>query len=113
MIFFVYIHISFKLDYKIVKTSLNNIFDEIKYAFSFFVSLLAQTLYSTTKTLASGLFYGTYSIELGLYKPADQSIYIAKQSFFPLIDSLYPYMSKKKDIAIKKNIVMGNCNYFI
>lgn len=104
-IIFVYVHVNYKLKYKIINTSFNDIFNEIKYAFSFFVSRLAQTLYSTANTFALGIFYGTSSLELGLYKPADQSIYIAKQSFFPLIDSLYPYMSNKKDYRFYKKIL--------
>lgn len=104
-IVFVYFHITNRLNYKLVKSSLYDIFNEIKYALSFFVSRLAQTLYSTANTFALGLFYGTSSLELGLYKPADQSIYIAKQSFFPLIDSLYPYMSNKKDYSFFKKVL--------
>ena len=103
---FIFCHIFFVLKIKLIKIRFIEIINEIKYTFQFFLSRISLTIYQSLNTVITGLVFGTNSYDLGFYKPAEQSINFAKQSFFPIIDSLYPFMAKYNDFKLYKKILL-------
>lgn len=103
-IIFIYFHIVFVLKIKFVKVRFQNIVLEILNTSQFYASRLFLTLFSTINTLSLGYKYGTDSLELGYYRPAEQLVSTGKQVIGPVSDSLYPYMVTNKDMKLFKKI---------
>ena len=107
-LFFICNYITNKLGYKLIKIPIRDIINEIKWSSQFFFSQLSNSLYNTINTLTIGLVYGSNSVDLGLFKTADQSIFMGKQVIMPITDSLFPYMAKNKDFSLfKKIFILG------
>ena len=109
-IIIVHLHIFYKLKFQLVQIDIKDIVNEIKYTSQFFLSRFAMTLYTTINTISLGSTYGSNSLELGFYRPAEQLISTGKQVIGPVSDSLYPHMVTNKDFRLlKKLIIYGSC----
>ena len=102
----VHLHIFYGLKYKLVYIPFKDVVDELKYTSQFFLSRFAMTLYTTINTISLGSTYGSNSLELGFYRPAEQLISTGKQVIGPVSDSLYPHMVRNKDFSLLKKIVL-------
>ncbi len=79
----------------------------IKTTIPFFVSRIASTLYTATNTFVLGIYYPTGPV-VGYYTSTDKLVSAVKGFVSPVADSLYPYMTKKKDFTlIKKGLIIA------
>ena len=95
----------------IIKKDFNQIFEfqnfntlmkYFKDSAQFFLSRVSVTLYTTANTFVLGLF--TNNTMVGYYSIAEK-LYMAIQSLYsPIVNTLYPYVSKEKNIKLFKKI---------
>jgi len=98
--------------FKIVLTRVSkiSIFKQLQDGWLIFISNITVSLYTISTTFILGLF--TNNIIVGYYSAADKLINIAKSLFFPVTQTLYPYISnlasrsKKRTIDLIKKIAL-------
>ena len=101
----VYIHIKNKLNLKLVRVTVNEVWDMMKKSSTFFYSRIASSVYSATNTFIMGFVYGDNSAVVGYFTSADKLITTGKMGITPVSDSLYPYMVRKRDFKFLKKIM--------
>ncbi len=74
----------------------------IKKSSSFFISRAAVSFYTNSNAFVIGLVLGNVSV--GYYTAAEKLFNAIGALYVPLNDSLYPYMSKRKDIKTYKQV---------
>ncbi len=110
-----------KKDFGIVpgKFSLTQIKNSIKESSPFFLSRVSVSLYTTSNVFALGLFSGNTSV--GYYSAAEKLFQALQNAYSPINNSLYPFMTKTKDLKLYKkvfflaiifNIVLISCLLF-
>ena len=74
----------------------------IKKSYHFFISRAAVSFYTNSNAFVIGLVLGNVSV--GYYTAAEKLFNAIGALYIPLNDSLYPYMSKRKDIKTYKQV---------
>jgi PST family polysaccharide transporter len=74
----------------------------LKESFYFFLSRLSIIIYTSANTFILGLF--TNNLIVGYYSIAEKLYMALGMLYAPLVQVLYPYMSKKKNIFLYKKI---------
>ncbi|MCH9028782.1 MAG: flippase [Bacteroidetes bacterium] len=77
----------------------------IKKSYQFFISRAAVSFYTNSNAFVIGLVLGNVSV--GYYTAAEKLFNAIGALYVPLGDSLYPYMSKRKDIKTYKTIFVA------
>lgn len=76
----------------------------LKDSFHFFFSRISLSLYTVTNTFVLGLF--TSDILVGYYAAADKLIKAVESLTQPAVQSLYPYMSRTRNIRLYKRLLL-------
>jgi len=71
----------------------------------FFLSRVAITIYTTSNIFVLGIF--TNSTMVGYYSVAEKLYRALQQLYQPLVQTLYPYVSKEKNIKLFKKVFKG------
>ncbi len=100
-----YIHLFKTMGYRFVKVTISDIRRDLKRSSFFFYSKIASTVYTATNTVILGMIDQS-NTTTGFYTAADRGVSTAKSAFFPISDSLYPYMIRNRDFKIVKKILM-------
>jgi len=88
---------------KIVRPSFGTIHSYFKDSTQFFLSRASVSVYTASNAIVLGLFAGPAAV--GYYVAAEQ-LYKGMQGFFiPLTNTLYPYISKEKNVVLFKKIM--------
>lgn len=96
--------IRYKLFIKFRLQSINNIIYYFKDSFKYFISRISVNIYTSSNAFILGIL--TNNVIVGYYSMAEQ-LYKAMISMMgPLINSLYPYMVKNKNIVLFKKIII-------
>jgi len=90
--------------FNIVKPNIHRLVNSLKDSSIFFISRIATTAYSSTNIIVLAIVYS--ESELSLYGVAGGIIINIRSLFFPISDSLYPYMIVKKDYDLIKKILL-------
>ena len=90
----------------ISKSSAKDTLLALKEGLWFFYSRIATNIYTATNIFVIGLVYGSSSKILGIYTSADILATAGKHAVTPVIDSLYPYMVRRKDFRLMKRILL-------
>ena len=80
-----------------ISSDITEINKKIKELFYFFLSRLSVSIYTNSNIFILGLLTGP--ISAGIYGIADKIYNSILQLYHPITQSLYPYMSNKKDIS--------------
>ena len=72
--------------------------EQFKRSSQFFLSRISVSVYSTLNTLVLGFF--TTNEIVGYYAAAEKLFIAMRSSFYPLVNAMYPYMAKRKNIAL-------------
>jgi len=104
-ILWVWLYIYNKLSIKIINVGFRMIFNEIKEGSIYFLSRIATTTYSSTNILVLGLIYNNNAL-LAQFGIANKIILFIRGLFSPISDSLYPYMTYRKNFKIIKIILL-------
>jgi PST family polysaccharide transporter len=75
----------------------------LKDSFHFFFSRISLSLYTVTNTFVLGLF--TSNILVGYYVAAEKIIRAIEALIHPIVQSLYPYMSRVRNIKLYKRVL--------
>lgn len=100
-----YIDIYKRFNIYFIRITENEIFDEIKISFPFFVSRIATTIYGASNIMMLKYIYPT-NMEIGYYTSSDKIVSIARSASSPIADSLYPYMVKNRDYKLMFKILL-------
>lgn len=85
------------------RVSLPVIVYHLKDSFHFFFSRVSLSLYTVTNTFVLGLF--TNDILVGYYAAADKLIKAVESLTHPAVQSIYPYMSRTRNIKLYKRVL--------
>ena len=77
----------------------------LKKSYQFFISRAAVSFYTNSNAFVIGLVLGNVSV--GYYIAAEKLFNAIGALYVPLSDSLYPYMSKRKDIKTYKAVFVA------
>lgn len=91
-----------KLDIKISFSKLDKWISDLKESCVYFISNFATTIFGALTTVVAGLYLKMDSI--AYWGICMQILSAAKALYNPIINSLYPYMIRKKDIRCVKKI---------
>jgi len=91
---------SFKI--RIYKPSLSILAKYLKDSSQFFLSRVSVSIYTISNTFFIGLFLGNKFA--GFYSAAEKIFIALTLLYQPLVDALYPLMSRKKDVSFFKKI---------
>ncbi len=99
--------ISFYLVFKVFKVkfvmpSFSTIILMLNKSYHFFISRAAVSFYTNSNAFVIGIVMG--NVAVGYYTAAEKLLNAITALYVPLSDSLYPYMSKRKDIKTYKKI---------
>jgi PST family polysaccharide transporter len=89
---------------KITIPSLKEILSQLKYGFHFFLSRLSVSAYTNSNLFILGLTNNNTIV--GYYSIAEKIYMALKNLYTPINDSLYPYMSKEKDITLFRRLFL-------
>ncbi|MBA2871223.1 PST family polysaccharide transporter [Anoxybacillus calidus] len=78
--------------------------DQLKESAQYFLSRISVSAYTVTNTVLIGLFLGNKMA--GYFVVAEKIANILSVGISTIVDAIYPYMSKNKDIQIFKKIFM-------
>lgn len=70
----------------------------------FFLSRVSVSLYTTSNVFTLGLFSGNAAA--GFYSAAEKLFQALQNAYFPINSSLYPFMTKTKDIVLYKKVFL-------
>lgn len=90
---------------QLVKVPLTATISMVRNTIPFFISRIASTLYTATNTFVLGLLYPVGPV-LGYYTSTDRLVSAVKGVVSPIADSLYPYMTKRKDFNLIKLVLV-------
>jgi len=97
------LHRKFKQKFKL------STFSSLKYYFldsaQYFLSRVSVTLYTASNVFILGLF--TNNIMVGYYSIAEKLYQALQQMYQPIIQTLYPYISKHQNIRLFKKVFMA------
>lgn len=88
------------------KSSAKDTLTVLKEGLWFFYSRIATNIYTATNIFVIGLIHGSSSQILGLYTAADRLATAGKQAVTPVVDSMYPYMVRRKDFRLMKRVLL-------
>lgn len=95
----------YKAGHRIALPARSDIAGALRMTGGFFLSRLAATAYSGTGVLILGLLAAPAVV--GVYALAEQ-LYRAIQSLFgPVVQALYPYMARERDLALLRKVAFG------
>ena len=90
----------FKIKY--VVPSFNEIIHSLKDSSQYFLSRISVSVYTISNVFTLGLF-GTNTM-VGYYSAAEKLFIALQQAYLPVNNSIYPYMTKTKNVAVFKKI---------
>lgn len=85
-------------------TSWDLILMRIKASADFFMSRVSVSLFSISNTFILGLTSG--NINVGFYNASEKIYQAFKEAYSPLINTIYPYMSKERKVILFKKILI-------
>ncbi len=91
-----------KYNLRIFIPSFQQLWETGRKSFHFFLSNLFVSLYNYSNVIFIGLFLGNEAA--GLYSMAEKIFQAVTSLYYPLHDSLYPYMAKFKNFSFYKKI---------
>ncbi|WP_439294097.1 oligosaccharide flippase family protein [Lonepinella sp. BR2882] len=105
MVSYLFLRSIYNENYYILKPSIKLLWNEFKYSFSFFLSRVAVSIYTTANVLILGHTVG--NAIAGLYASAEK-IYVAGNNVSSIIaQALYPYMARKNKINLLFRIMFS------
>jgi len=90
---------------KFMMPSFKTIYGYFRDSTQFFLSRASVSIYSNSNTFAIGLFLGNSAA--GIYSAAEKLFTAMSLAFQPLVEALYPYMSRQRDIKLYKKIFIA------
>lgn len=102
---YLFIWYIYKEKYFIASPKLDMLWQELKYSFSFFISRVAVSVYTTANTLILGHFNG--AIISGLYSSAEKLYAAANGATGIVAQAVYPYMVKHNNFKLLMQIAIG------
>ncbi len=90
----------FKIRYAL--PPLNEIILSLKDSAQFFISRVSVSVYTVSNTFVLG-FFGT-NVMAGYYSAAEKLFIALQSAYYPLTNTLYPYMTKTKNVRVFKKI---------
>ncbi|SSY80080.1 oligosaccharide flippase family protein [Alysiella crassa] len=102
---YLFIWYIYKEKYFIASPKLDMLWQEVKYSFSFFISRLAVSVYTTANTLILGHFHG--AVSSGLYSSAEKLYAAANGTTGIVSQAVYPYMIKHNNLKLLIQIAIG------
>ena len=78
----------------------------MKASFPFFASRFASTAYQSLNAVLLGTVFPGSPV-VGFYTSADKFLSLAKTASSPIADSLFPYMTRNKNFALCKKLLLG------
>ena len=100
----VYIHLYRHLSIHFTRCEPREIWRIMRRSMTFFLSRIATTAYTAANTIILDILSaGTVT---AFYTGADKLITTAKNGLSPISDSLYPYMTKNRDFALVKKVLL-------
>jgi polysaccharide transporter, PST family len=91
--------------FRVARPSRRDLAYTAKMTSGFFVSRLASTAYSSTGVLLLGL--AATPAAVAVYALAEQGYRALQSVFFPVTQSLYPYMAKERDLRFLARVAAG------
>lgn len=82
--------------------SRNNVINKFKESSQFFASRVSLSIFTSSNVVVLGLFAGNEIV--GYYAAAEKLFIAIKTAYQPLVTTLYPYVSKMKNVALFKTI---------
>lgn len=90
----------FKIRFEIPNSKI--IFSYFKESVQYFTSRVSVSVYTTTNSIVIGFLFGNTAV--GYYSIAEKIINIINVGVSIIIDTIYPYMARSKDLKLFKNI---------
>jgi polysaccharide transporter, PST family len=91
--------------FRVARPSRRDLAYTAKMTSGFFVSRLASTAYSSTGVLLLGL--AATPAAVAVYSLAEQGYRALQSVFFPITQSLYPFMAKERDLRFLARVTAG------
>lgn len=91
--------------------SLNTIKSYLLDSTQYFLSRISVSLYTSINTIVLGLY--TNNIMVGYYSIAEKLYQAIQAMYSPLVQILYPYISKTKNILVLRNIIIATLPIFL
>ena len=88
-----------------LKPDMKSIMDNLKRSATFFLSRIANTVYTATNTIILDVI-DPVGVSVGLYTASYKLISTGQSAFCPIADSIYPYMIRNKDFKLMKKILL-------
>ncbi|HEM2786811.1 TPA: oligosaccharide flippase family protein [Streptococcus suis] len=101
------VYFVYKLNYKIIKTSIEDVMCEIKESFVYFISNFANSLLNAVTILLVGILLTPDKV--AIWGICIQLLNAAKSMYNPLVNSIYPYMIRTKNLKLIKLISLIVC----
>jgi PST family polysaccharide transporter len=95
----------FKIKIKLQK--FDSLINYFKDSSQFFLSRVAVSIYTSSNAFVLGLF--TNNIAVGYYSIAEKIYQAIQQVYMPIVNALYPYVAKEKNVILFKKIFLGVC----
>ncbi len=91
---------------KLLYPGMNNLIYHFKSSFQFFVSRVSVSIYTASNVFVIGTFG---SVEMaGIYSVAEKLYQALQGIYHPLVNALYPFIIRKKDVRIFSKIFIGS-----
>ncbi|MCU9998452.1 oligosaccharide flippase family protein [[Pasteurella] aerogenes] len=100
-----YIYFSYKEKIYFRKFNLSIMLDELKYSFTFFISRVAVSVYTTSNTLVLGYFHSPQVV--GLYASAEKLYSAGTGVASVLSQAMYPYTARTGNLSFLIKVVIG------
>ena len=88
---------------KIKRPNLSNIHATLNHSFEYFLSRIAIAIYLNTNVILVGILLSTENA--GYYGGAEKLLFAITTFYAPLIETIYPYISRTKNIPFIKKIL--------
>ena len=95
--------IKLKLNFNLVKPQLNQIKSILNISFEYFLSRIAIAIYLNTNVIFVGILLTP--ADAGIYGGAEKLLFAITTFYAPLIETIYPYLSRTKNKSFIKKIL--------
>lgn len=93
-----------RFNIRLLKPNLSHIISCLKSSATFFLSRIANTVYTATNTIILD-FIDPVGVSVGLYTASYKLVSTGQSAFSPIADSIYPYMIQNRDFKLMKKIL--------
>ncbi|MEK9727110.1 MAG: oligosaccharide flippase family protein [Candidatus Margulisiibacteriota bacterium] len=101
-----FIIIKYQLKIKWVKPQINQLKKIINISFEYFLSRIAIAIYLNTNVIVVGVLLAP--TQAGIYGGAEKLLFAITTFYAPLIETIYPYLSRTKNKSFIKKILTGS-----